>query len=254
MKHGVLARTHSLSSLPNGKWTRLWRMTLQIGMLLFPEITQLDLTGPFELLHRVPDSAVHLAWKDTAPVRAASGLRLLPTTTLKECPSLDVLLVPGGPGTVDLLTDAAVVDWVATQGHGARYVASVCTGSLVLGAAGLLDGYDATTHWAYTDLLPLFGARPVRRRVVIDRNRITAGGVTAGIDFALHLVADLVDEGAAQAIQLGLEYDPEPPFRCGHPDVAPAALVERVRALMEPRVNAQRSKAKEWAARAARAT
>jgi cyclohexyl-isocyanide hydratase len=228
-------------------------MTLQIGMLLFPEITQLDLTGPFELLHRVPDSAVHLAWKDTNPVRAASGLRLLPTTTLNECPSLDVLLVPGGPGTSELLTDAAVVQWVAAQGRGARYVTSVCTGSLVLGAAGLLDGYDATTHWAYTDLLPLFGARPVRRRVVVDRNRITAGGVTAGIDFGLRLVAELVNETAAQAIQLGLEYDPEPPFRCGHPDGAPAVLVERVRALMEPRVNAQRSKAHEWAARAARA-
>ena len=225
-------------------------MTLQIGMLLFPQITQLDLTGPFELLHRVPDSAVHLVWKDTAPVVAASGLRIVPTTTLKDCPPLDVLLVPGGPGTADLLTDSEVTDWVAAQGRGARYVTSVCTGSLVLGAAGLLEGHDATTHWAYTDILPLFGARYLRRRIVVDRNRITAGGVTAGIDFGLTLVAELAGEATAQAIQLGLEYDPEPPFRCGHPDVAPAALVERVRAVMAPRVDAQRSKAREWAARA----
>jgi cyclohexyl-isocyanide hydratase len=223
-------------------------MTLQIGMLLFPQITQLDLTGPFELLYRVPDSAVHLVWKDTAPVVAESGLRILPTTTLKDCPSLDVLLVPGGPGTVDLLTDPVVIDWVATQGRGARYVTSVCTGSLVLGAAGLLDGYDATTHWAYTDILPIYGARAVRGRVVVDRNRMTAGGVTAGIDFGLRLVAELAGEDTARAIQLGLEYDPAPPFQCGNPEVAPAALVERVRARMEARVSAQRSKAREWAA------
>jgi cyclohexyl-isocyanide hydratase len=225
-------------------------MTLQVGMLLFPEITQLDLTGPFEVLHRLPDSAMHLVWKDRASVQAASGLRMLPTTTLEDCPSLDILLVPGGPGTADLIADPAVLEWVATQGRGARYVTSVCTGSLVLGAAGLLDGYDATTHWAYMDLLPMFGARTVRQRVVIDRNRITAGGVTAGIDFGLRLVAELAGETIAQAFQLTLEYDPEPPFRAGHPDVAPGHLVERVRRAMQPRVEAQRSRAIEWAARA----
>jgi cyclohexyl-isocyanide hydratase len=224
-------------------------MTLQIGMLLFPQITQLDLTGPIEMLHRVPDSAMHVVWKDTRPVQSASGLHLVPTTTLQDCPKLDVLLVPGGAGTADLITDAAIVDWVATQGRGARYVTAVCTGSLVLGAAGLLDGYEATTHWAYMDILPTFGARPVRKRVVADRNRITAGGVTAGIDFGLRLVAELAGESVAQAIQLALEYDPEPPYRSGHPDVAPPPVVERVRRLMEGRVNAQRAKAKEWAAR-----
>jgi cyclohexyl-isocyanide hydratase len=224
-------------------------MTLQIGVLLFPQITQLDLTGPIELLHRVPDSAMHVVWKDTAPVMSASGLSLVPTTTLKDCPPLDVLLVPGGAGTGDLITDPTVLDWVATQGHRARFVTAVCTGSLVLGAAGLLDGYEATTHWAYMDILPTFGARPVRKRVVVDRNRITAGGVTAGIDFGLQLVAQLAGESVAQAIQLALEYDPEPPYRSGHPDVAPAPVVERVRALMEGRVNRQRAKAQEWAAR-----
>jgi cyclohexyl-isocyanide hydratase len=225
-------------------------MTLQVGMLLFPQITQLDLTGPFEVLHRLRDSAMHLVWKDRAPVEAASGLRMLPTTTLEDCPSLDILLVPGGPGTADLIADSAVIDWVSTQGRGARYVTSVCTGSLVLGAAGLLDGYDATTHWAYMDILPMFGARTVRQRVVVDRNRITAGGVTAGIDFGLRLVAELAGETVAQAFQLALEYDPEPPFPAGHPDVAPAPLVERVRGAMQARVEAQRSRAIEWAARA----
>ena len=224
-------------------------MTLQVGMLLFPEITQLDLTGPFEVLHRLPDSAMHLVWKDRAPVQAASGLRMLPTTTFEECPSLDILLVPGGPGTADLIGDPAVIDWVAAQGRGARYVTSVCTGSLVLGAAGLLDGYDATTHWAYVDLLPMFGARAVRGRVVIDRNRITAGGVTAGIDFGLRLVAELGGETMAQAFQLVMEYDPAPPFRAGHPDIAPPPIVERVRGFLQARVEAQRSRASEWAAR-----
>jgi cyclohexyl-isocyanide hydratase len=224
-------------------------MALQIGMLLFPQITQLDLTGPFEVLHRLSDSATHLVWKDRAPIQAASGLRMLPTTTLEDCPSLDILLVPGGPGTADLMGDPAVIDWVATQGRGARYVTSVCTGSLVLGAAGLLEGYDATTHWAYMHILPIFGARAVRQRVVIDRNRITAGGVTAGIDFGLRLVAELAGETVAQAFQLALEYDPEPPFQAGHPDVAPAPIVERVRAAMQGRVEAQRSLASERAAR-----
>jgi cyclohexyl-isocyanide hydratase len=227
-------------------------MALQIGMLLFPQITQLDLTGPFELLHRLPDSVTHLVWKDRAPIQAASGLRMLPTTTLEECPPLDILLVPGGPGTAEIMGDAAVIDWVTTQGRGARHVTSVCTGSLVLGAAGLLEGYDATTHWAYMDLLPIFGARPLRQRVVVDRNRITAGGVTAGIDFGLRLVAELAGETVAQAFQLALEYDPQPPFQAGHPDVAPAPIVERVRGIMQARVEAQRARASEWAARARR--
>lgn len=224
-------------------------MTLQIGMLLFPQITQLDLTGPIELLHRLPDSAMHVVWKDTGPVRSASGLHLVPTTTLQDCPKLDLLLVPGGAGTAELIGDAAVLDWVGAQGRQARYVTAVCTGSLLLGAAGLLDGYEATTHWAYMDILPTFGARPVRKRVVVDRNRITAGGVTAGIDFGLRLLAELAGESTAQAVQLALEYDPEPPYRSGHPDVAPASVVDRVRALMAPRVSIQRAKAHEWSAR-----
>jgi cyclohexyl-isocyanide hydratase len=220
-------------------------MAMHIGILLFPQNTQLDFTGPFEILHRVPDSTVHLVWKDMSPVRSASGLGVVPTTTFADCPPLDVLLVPGGHGTAELLTDPVVIDWVASEGRRARYVTSVCTGALVLGAAGLLEGYDATTHWAYTEILPLFGARPVRGRVVVDRNRITAGGVTAGIDFGLRLYGELAGESLAQATQLGLEYDPDPPFRSGHPDVAAAELVERVRGVFKSRVAHQRAKAQE---------
>lgn len=204
-------------------------MTLQIGMLLFPRLTQLDLTGPFEVLHRLPGARMHLVWKDLEPVRAESGLGLLPTTVLSDCPPLDVLVVPGGFGVTRLFDDAAVLEFLKEQGSGARWVTSVCTGALLLGAAGLLQGYAATTHWAYVDLLAGFGATYVKRRVVVDRNRITGGGVTAGIDFGLTLASELAGSELAQGIQLGLEYDPEPPFRSGHPDVADPALVAAVR-------------------------
>ena len=210
-------------------------MTLQIGMLLFPRLTQLDLTGPFELLHRIPDARVHLLWKDREPVSADSGLGLLPTTLLGDCPALDVLVVPGGPGVRPLMTDETVLAFLRQQGRSARWVTSVCTGALLLGAAGLLDGYDATTHWAYVDLLPTFGARHVRQRLVVDRNRITGGGVAAGLDFGLRPVSELAGERVAKAIQLGLEYDPEPPFRSGHPTVADPTLVEEVRSLLARR-------------------
>lgn len=204
-------------------------MTLQIGMLLYPGLTQLDLTGPFEVLHRIPGARVHLVWKDTQPVRADSGLGLVPTTAFADCPPLDIVFVPGGNGQVALMTDPVVLDFLRHHGRTARYVTSVCTGALVLGAAGLLAGYDAATHWAFVQLLPVFGARHVPGRVVVDRNRITGGGVTAGIDFALRLATELAGEHVAKAIQLGLEYDPAPPFRSGHPDVADPALVAQLR-------------------------
>ena len=209
-------------------------MTLQIGMLLYPGLTQLDLTGPFEVLHRVPDTKVHLVWKTTQPVFADSGLGLVPTTTFDDCPPLDIVFVPGGRGQVPLMTDTAVLDFLRRHARTARYVTSVCTGALVLGAAGLLDGYGAATHWAFVELLPAFGARHVPGRVVVDRNRITGGGVTAGIDFALRLAAELAGEGVARAIQLGLEYDPAPPFASGHPDVADPELVAQLRARFGP--------------------
>jgi cyclohexyl-isocyanide hydratase len=215
--------------------------SIQIGMLLYPGLTQLDLTGPYEVLTRLPGAAVHLLWKTSGPVRADSGMQIVATGTLGASPDLDLLLVPGGPGQAELMADREVLDFLATQGQRARWVTSVCTGSLLLGAAGLLDGYRATTHWAYLEMLPLFGATPVSERVVIDRNRVTAGGVTAGIDFGLRLVAELGGEQIARAIQLGIEYDPAPPFRSGHPSVADPELVAwLLRERFTPRVQAQK--------------
>jgi cyclohexyl-isocyanide hydratase len=210
-------------------------MTTHVGMLLFPKLTQLDLTGPFELFHRLPDVAVHLAWKDTEVVRSDTGLGLVPTTTLAACPPVDVLFVPGGAGQIDLMSDPEVLAFLRRQGETARWVTSVCTGSLLLGAAGLLRDHDATTHWAFRELLPLFGARPAPGRVVVDRNRITAGGVTAGIDFGLRLVAEIAGDRRAKEAQLELEYDPSPPFRGGHPDVAEPEVLAAVRARFEAR-------------------
>jgi cyclohexyl-isocyanide hydratase len=206
-----------------------WAMTLQIGMLLYPNLTQLDLTAPYEVLHRVPGAQVHMVWKDTEPVVAAGGLRLLPSTTFADCPPLDVIFVPGGAGQIPLMTDAVVLDFLRAQAKTASWITSVCTGSLLLGAAGLLDGYKATCHWGFVQLLPQFGARYEKARVVVDRNRVTGGGVTAGLDFALRLAAELAGEDVAKTIQLGLEYDPAPPFASGHPDVADPAIVERAR-------------------------
>jgi cyclohexyl-isocyanide hydratase len=204
-------------------------MATHIGMLLYPGLTQLDLTGPFEVLHRIPDVQVHLLWKTLDPVVSDSNLQLSPTITLGSCTELDVLFVPGGGGQTALMRDSEVLGFLRERGQSAKFVTSVCTGALLLGAAGLLNGYEATTHWAFMDLLPLFGARPIRKRVVVDRNRITGGGVTAGIDFGLRLAAHLASETVAKQIQLGLEYDPEPPFEAGHPDVAEPDVVAAVR-------------------------
>jgi cyclohexyl-isocyanide hydratase len=173
---------------------------------------------------------VHLAWKTRDPVVSDSGLAIVPTTTLDECPALDVLFVPGGAGVTDLLDDAEAIAFLRRHAAGARYVTSVCTGALLLGAAGLLAGYDATTHWAFHDLLPLAQARPVKDRIVIDRNRITGGGVTSGIDFALRVAAEIAGVPFAKGVELGIEYDPEPPFRSGSPDRADPEIVAAIRA------------------------
>lgn len=199
-------------------------------MLLFPQLTQLDLTGPFEVFHRLPGAQIHLVWKKTELVRSDSGLALAPTTTLDGCPPLDLVFVPGGYGQMAVMTDEAVIRFVADQGRRARWVTSVCTGAFVLGAAGLLEGYAATTHWAFRELLPRFGARLEDSRVVVDRNRITAGGVTAGIDFGLRVLAEVAGERHAKEVSLELEYDPEPPFRSGHPRVAAPEVLAAVRA------------------------
>ncbi len=215
---------------------------LQIGFLLFPNLTQLDLTGPYEVLGRLPEAKVHLAWKTLDPVISDTGMAILPDTTLEDCPPLDLLCIPGGPGVNPLLNDEAVLAFVKRQGAQAKYVTSVCTGALVLGAAGLLDGYKAATHWASMHFLEKFGATATNARVVIDRNRITGGGVTAGIDFGLVVGAQLRGELTAQRIQLYLEYNPEPPFRSGSPDTAPgevlSAFKDAAKVMLEERAEA----------------
>ncbi|MBY4768658.1 DJ-1/PfpI family protein [Burkholderia ambifaria] len=203
-------------------------MTLHIGLLVFPGVQQLDLTGPHDVLASLPDSAVHLLWKSRDTVASSSGLALAPTCTFDDCPPLDVICVPGGIGINDLLLDAETIAFVQQRAATARYVTSVCTGALLLGVAGLLRGRRATTHWAFHELLEPLGAVPVRERVVRDGNLITGGGVTAGIDFALTIAAELAGDEEAQSIQLALEYAPAPPFDAGSPDTAPASVLKRV--------------------------
>lgn len=220
---------------------------LQIGLLVFPKVTQLDLTGPVQVFSSMPGATLHLIWKRIEPVQSDSVLVLTPTVTFADCPQLDVICVPGGFGTDDLVNDEEVLAFLRKQAERAKFVTSVCTGSLVLGAAGLLRGYRAATHWTAMDNLSAFGAIPTEQRVVIDRNRVTGGGVTAGIDFALTLVAKLVDEKTAQAVQLRLEYNPAPPFNAGSPKTAP----KEVLALMNERVAPHKARRAEAVARAA---
>ena len=202
---------------------------LKIGSLLFEGLDQSDLTGPFEVLSRIPNSTYQLYGKTADTVRDLKGLRLTPDATLAEAPQLDVLHVPGGFGQEALMEDEEVLDWIRKQAAGAHSIFSVCTGALICGAAGLLKGRRATTHWASFQLLPFFGAIPVNERVVIDGNWVFAAGVTAGIDGALRLAAELRGDEAAQAIQLHMVYAPEPPFDSGTPETAPAAILEQAR-------------------------
>ncbi len=200
-----------------------------IGMLIFPRMTQLDFTGPFEVFARIPNAKVHVLWKQLEPVTSDRGLAIMPTTTLDACPDLDLICLPGGPGQIAMMDDEQVLSFVRKQGQQAKFVTSVCTGALILGAAGLLTGYKATTHWMSHDQLSAFGAIPVASRIVVDRNRITGGGVTAGIDFGLSVAGLITNEEIARAIQLQLEYNPEPPFNSGSPTTAALELVAAVR-------------------------
>jgi cyclohexyl-isocyanide hydratase len=202
---------------------------LQIGSLLFEGLDQIDLTGPFEVLSRVPNSTYRIFAKTTEPVRDMRGLRLTADASLAEAPQLDVLHVPGGFGQEALMEDPEVLDWIHTQAGGARLVFSVCTGALLCGAAGLLMGRRATTHWASFHLLPFFGAIPVNERVVVDGNMVFAAGVTAGIDGALTVAAKLRGDDAARSIQLYMVYAPEPPFDSGTPETAPPAILAAAR-------------------------
>lgn len=210
--------------------------TLHIGFLLFPRVTQLDLTGPAQMLSRVPNARVHLVWKTTDPVITDAGFSLVPTTRFTDCPPLQVLCVPGGFGIGEQMEDEETLAFLRRQGAQARYITSVCNGSLVLGAAGLLRGYRSACHWMWREHLAAFGATPVAERVVKDRNRISGGGVTAGIDFGLSLAAELAGEDVARLLQLAFEYDPQPPFDSGTPEKAGPALEARLRAMQQARL------------------
>jgi cyclohexyl-isocyanide hydratase len=202
----------------------------RVGMLIFPRLTQLDMTGPYEVLARLPETVVDLVARTREPVTTDRGMQIVPTTTYAECVPLDVVMVPGGPGQQDLMEDEEALAFLRAQAKGARFVTSVCTGSLVLAAAGLLKGKRATCHWAAIDNLALMGAIPTRERVVVDGNVVTGAGVASGIDFALKLAAILDGEDVARQIQLQIEYDPDPPFRSGSPAVAAPETVAAVTA------------------------
>lgn len=203
---------------------------MHVVFLIYPNVTQLDFTGPAQVLSRLPDARVDYVWKTRDPVPTDAGFSVLPTTTLSAIDGVDILCVPGGIGCTDVMEDGELVAWLAGAGARSAWVTSVCTGSLILAAAGLLDGYRATSHWAWRGYLELFGALPEQTRIVFDRNRVTGGGVTAGIDFGLALMARIAGEEHAKAVQLGLEYDPAPPFDSGVPEKAAPETLARLSA------------------------
>ncbi|WP_024280178.1 DJ-1/PfpI family protein [Xanthobacter sp. 126] len=212
--------------------------SLKFGLLVFPRITQLDMTGPLQVFSSLPGAEVHLVWKRIEAVQSDTVLSILPTTAFADCPQLDVICVPGGYGTDDLMGDDEVLNFLRAQAAGAKFVTSVCTGSLVLAAAGLLEGRKAATHWSAIDVLPIFGVTASRERVCIDGNRITGGGITAGIDLGLTVISELVDRRTAEAIQLRLEYNPAPPFNAGSPETAPADVL----ALLQERMKVAKAR------------
>lgn len=215
---------------------------LQLGMLLYPQMTLLDFAGPQAALGL--HGHTHLLWKTLDPVTTDTGVTLVPTTTFADCPTdLDVLFVPGGFGTLEAMRDPDILAFLASRATSARYVTSVCSGSLVLAAAGLLDDYEAATHWAAYNLLAAFNVKPVHQRVVIDRNRVTGGGVTAGIDFGLTLLAELRGEMVAKTTQLMMEYDPQPPFMAGTPESAGPEVTAAVLRILQPQSNDMRQAA-----------
>ncbi|MBD2665535.1 ThiJ family protein [Richelia sinica FACHB-800] len=210
-----------------------------IGLVIYPDMTQLDITGPHQVFASMPNTQVLLLWKTLQPVVSNGGLTILPTTTFYECPQLDVLCVPGGVfGAVEMMQDAHILAFLQKQAQSAKYVTAVCTGSLILAAAGLLKGYRAACHWAFREQLTFMGVEVSNERVVVDTNRITGGGVTAGIDFALTIAAMLCGEDTAKFIELMLEYNPAPPFGVGSPEKAPSSLVEAVFQVAKPLIEA----------------
>lgn len=224
-------------------------MTFRIGLLLFPDIMQLDMTGPHEVFTKFPDTEVLLVWKTLDPVTTGGGMRIVPDVTYETCPQLDLICIPGGAGMNPLLNDAETLDFVRRQAETSRYVTSVCTGSLVLGAAGLLQGKRAACHWMSRDLLEAFGAIPDPARVVIDGKVISGGGVTAGIDFALAVAAEVLGKDKAKAIQLGIEYAPSPPFDAGSPETAGPDIESAARAAAKERQAERAAAVREAAAK-----
>jgi cyclohexyl-isocyanide hydratase len=211
---------------------------IEVGFLLFPNLTQLDLTGPAQVLSRVPNTKVHLVWKDLDPVMTDVGFSINPTTTFEGCPQLDVLCVPGGSGIGEQMLDQTTLSFLRKQSNKAKYITSVCNGSLILAASGVLRGHKSACHWIWSKYLSLFGVEPMNQRVVKDGKYISGGGVTAGIDFAYELAAELAGEDIAKRLQLALEYDPAPPFDCGSPEKAGQELVNEVLALQKDRITA----------------
>lgn len=200
---------------------------LQIGFLIYPGVIQLDVMGAYQALAFPPDTIIHLIWKTLTPITLYEGLTIVPTVTLEDCPPLDVICVPGGGlGQVEVMQNLEILDFLNQQGKKAQYVTSVCTGSMILAAAGLLQGYRATCHWAFRDQLAMLGVEVVPERVVIDRNRVTGAGVTSGIDFALALLSLLCGEDVAKMTQLMMEYNPEPPFNAGTPETAGEVITQ----------------------------
>lgn len=217
---------------------------VSIAFLVFPNVTQLDLTGPAQVLSRLGNTTLNLVWKDKSPVPTDAGFPLLPTATFEEIDQADILCVPGGLGTMEIMQDQTVLAWLQKIAAKADWVTSVCTGSLVLGAAGLLKGYKSGCHWASIDQLSYFGAIPVRERIVEDRNRFSGGGVTSGIDFALALAARIRGEDFAKFIQLAIEYDPNPPFDAGSPDKVSPEILERYYKMIDAVVPDREAKVK----------
>lgn len=213
---------------------------MKFGLLLFPNLTQLDLTGPLEVFSRMSGVETLLIWKTLDPVSSDRGMQIIPTHTFEMAQDLDLICVPGGPGQIELMNDQETLDYLRGLEDGCKWITSVCTGSLVLAAAGLLQGYKATSHWSSIDQLSLFDVEPVHDRVVRDRNRVTGAGVTSGIDFALQIAVHILGEAAARAIQLQIEYDPAPPFEGGSPRTADPELVARIRSEISPFIERRR--------------